>query len=224
MPYDPTLEDKAAWFYQIPDGVDPPPIGDGKTYSNMLGWQSPEGNFYGQERWVRDWYSSVVWNGEDYQLVEEDGAANSISELPMPGQINPRTGLPYGPRLDFEMWTVPRENWPPTDLSVYDGRSKEYYWWDTTNQEWNLVEWYYTITDEKDLPRPGIKKGAAHLLIYSNIKVMWDGYTWRRYSLDMIDGGERVDELESLTELTSGQVQTLQTDHNEYIESYLGYR
>lgn len=222
MAFDETLVDKGALFYDTSDGSTPPPVGDGVTYSNALGWQSPEGNFYGQERWVRDWYSAVYWDGLDYQILEVDGETTSIDLLPIPGATNPNTGLPYGPRQSFEMWATPRPNWPPSDLEVYDGRMKDFWWWDVDTQSWKELEWFWECDGENELPRPGVKIGAAHSLVYHNIKVMWNGYYWQRFALEMIDGGERVDALEGLAELTSGQIDTIANSHNTLLASYLG--
>ena len=190
MPYDPTIEKYANFFYQQVDGEPLPSVGDGVTYSRALGWQSPEGNFYGQERWVRDWPVGVVWDGEDYRAIEVDGEAETEEELPIPGEINPRTGLPYGPRTHFELWAVPRLNWPPANLEIYDGRDKEYYYWDSVSESWQLIEWYYDVEGEENLRRPGLKIGAAHVLYYYDIKVMWNGLAWVRLSHEMLDLGE----------------------------------
>ena len=190
MPYDPKMEEYGRYFYQVEDGEPDPVVGDGVTYSRALGWQSPEGNFYGQERWVRDWPVGVVWDGEDYRGIEVDGEASSAANLPIPGQINPSTGLPYGPRQHFEIWAVPRLNWPPDNLSFYDGRDKEFYYWDSVSSSWQLMEWYWDIDSEINLPRPGLKIGAAHVLYYYDIKVMWNGYSWVRYKHSMIADDE----------------------------------
>ena len=190
MPFDPTLQEHADLFYEPIAGEEMPLIGDGVNYSRALGWQSPEGNFYGQERWVRDWPVAVVWDGEDYRNVEIDGEANSVAELPLPGQINPNTGLPYGPRQHFEMWALPRLNWPPSNIKVYDGRDKEFYYWDSVAQEWKYIEWLWSIDGEENLPRPGMGIGKAHILYYYDIKVMWNGYYWTRYKHSMIEDDE----------------------------------
>lgn len=190
MSYDPTIEDYANLFYQEVEGEPLPSVGDGVTYSRALGWQSPEGNFYGQERWVRDWPVGVVWDGEDYRSLEVDGEADSEGELPVPGEINPRTGLPYGPRQHFEVWSIPRPNWPPTDIDIWDGRDKEYFFWDSTSESWQLIEWFYDVDGEENLRRPGLKVGAAHVLWYYDIKVMWNGLAWVRLSHEMLDLGE----------------------------------
>ena len=190
MPFNESLVDQGALFYKVEEGQTAPPVGDGKTYSRALGWQSPEGNFYGHERWVRDWPSPVVWTGEDYISLEVDGSVNSVSELELK---KPPHRIP----VSWEIWTVPRANWPPQDLPVYDGRTKEYYFWNVDTQDFQLIDWYWDIDGEDNLPRPGLKIGAAHVLYYYDIKVFWDGITWRRYPLDMLDGSERVDSLES---------------------------
>jgi hypothetical protein len=190
MPFDWSLVDKGAWFYDTPDGSTPPPVGDGKTYSRALGWQSPEGNFYSQERWVRDWYSAVTWNGEEYLALDVAGEVTKTSELPLPGMINPRTGLEYSPRSHFEIWATPRPNWPPANQVVYDGRSKDYYWWDTVSQSWKELEWFFQCEGDDELPRPGYRTGAAHIIVYHDIKVVWVGTHWQRYQHDMLDLGE----------------------------------
>jgi hypothetical protein len=221
MTYDSTIEDKGNWLYYVPEGGTAPSLGDGVTYSRALGWQSPEGNFYGQERWVRDWYSAVFWDGLDYRIIEEDGAANTVNDLPIPGEINPRTGEPYGSRQPFEMWTTPRANWPPTDIPYYDSRSKDYWWWDVDTQSWKPLEWFFTCEGDDELPNPGLKRGAAHVVAYRDIKLMWNGYFWKRYSGDMIEGFQDVlDDLHSLTDTTNVLVE----DHNELLEDFFGYQ
>lgn len=187
MPFDPTLQDKGSWFYDTSDGSPPPLVGDGKTYSRALGWQSPEGNFYGQERWVRDWYSAVIYDGTEYRILAADGNAASVDKLPMPGAINPNTGEPYGPRPFMEIWSVPRTDWPPSDQGIYDGRTNDYYWWDTVSQSWKEAIWYFQCDGEDELPNPGIAVGAAHVIVYHDIKVVWTGYYWQRYCHDMLD-------------------------------------
>ena len=190
MPFDPTLMSQGDKFYYSPEGVTPPLVGDGKTYSRALGWQSPEGNFYGQERWVRDWPNPVVWNGIDYQVLELSGVTTSVELLPIEGDINPNTGLPYGPRRDFETWSVPRANWSPSTATFYDTRSRDYYYWDVDFQQWKIVTWYWDIEDEGALPRPGLHRGAAHILYYYDIKVMWDGLAWRRWKHSSMEDDE----------------------------------
>ena len=224
MPYDPTIEDYANLFYQEVEGEPLPSVGDGVTYSRALWWQSPEGNFYGQERWVRDWPVGVVWDGEDYRSLEVDGEADSESELPLPGEINPRTGLPYGPRQHFEVWSIPRLNWPPVDLEVWDGRDREYYFWDSTLEAWQLIEWFYDVDGEENLRRPGLKVGAAHVLWYYDIKVMWNGLAWVRLSHEMLDLGENdylhltdgfMDGYTNYQTNTNGAIQFLQSQQAE---------
>ena len=224
MPYDPTIEKYANFFYQQVDGEPLPSVGDGVTYSRALGWQSPEGNFYGQERWVRDWPVGVVWDGEDYRSLEVDGEADSLGDLPIPGEINPRTGLPYGPRQHFEVWSIPRLNWPPVDLEVWDGRDREYYFWDSTLEAWQLIEWFYDVDGEENLRRPGLKVGAAHVLWYYDIKVMWNGLAWVRLSHEMLDLGENdylhltdgfMDGYTNYQTNTNGAIQFLQSQQAE---------
>ena len=190
MPFDPTLVDQGDKFYYVEEGQTAPPVGDGVTYSRALGWQSPEGNFYGQERWVRDWPNPVVWNGIDYEVITLAGSATSVETLPILGNTNPNTGLSYGPRKDFEMWSVPRPNWPPEDAEVYDMRDKDYYFWDVDFQEWKIVKWYWDIDDEGALPRPGLHRGSAHVLYYYDIKVFWDGLAWRRWKHSAVEDDE----------------------------------
>jgi chromosome segregation ATPase len=190
MPFDPTLVDQGDKFYYVEEGQTAPPVGDGVNYSRALGWQSPEGNFYGQERWVRDWPNPVVWNGIDYEVITLAGSAASVETLPVLGNTNPNTGLPYGPRKDFEMWSVPRPNWPPEDAEFFDMRDKDYYFWDVDFQEWKIVKWYWDIDDEGALPRPGLHRGSAHVLYYYDIKVFWDGLAWRRWKHSAIEDDE----------------------------------
>jgi archaellum component FlaC len=190
MAFDSGIQEYASLFYAVEEGQEAPSMGDGVTYSRALGWQSPEGNWYGQTRWVRDWPAAAVWNGVKYLPLAADGEAESISGFPIPTQTNPNTGLPYGTRQDFEIWSIPRPNWPPEDLEIYDGRDKEFYFWDSDAEDWLLVEWFYTVDNDDELPTPGIKKGAAHLIMYIDMMVFWDGYVWRRLRHEMLDIGE----------------------------------
>jgi hypothetical protein len=109
MAFDSGLVNQGSLFYYTEEGQTPPLVGDGVTYSRALGWQSPEGNFYGQERWVRDWPSPVVWNGLDYMTLEPLGAVSSLAalELKVP---------PYRMPMPWEIWSVPRPNWPPVGM------------------------------------------------------------------------------------------------------------
>jgi len=176
--FDEELAKQGHLFYYVPEGEEAPLLGDGKTYSRALGWQSPEGNFYGQTRWVRDWYSAVFWDGEDYRLLEMDGFANSINEIPLPRR-NP-----------FEIWGVPRKNWPPAGQEIYDARDKDFYYWDTETQKLKPIIFYIMVEGEEELPRPGYHIGAAHIIVYHDIRVMWDGYVWRRYRHSMLEDDE----------------------------------
>ena len=134
MAFNSDIQDMGSLFYSMPNGGPAPPLGDGTTYSRALGWQSPEGNFYGQERWVRDWPSPVVWNGADYQVLDFVGSAASMDALPMPGQTNSNTGLVCGPRPYFEIWAIPRIDPINTkSLTIYDSRTLDFCWWDSSN-------------------------------------------------------------------------------------------
>jgi archaellum component FlaC len=183
MAFDSGLVNQGSLFYYTEEGQTPPLVGDGVTYSRALGWQSPEGNFYGQERWVRDWPSPVVWNGLDYMTLEPLGAVSSLAalELKVP---------PYRMPMPWEIWSVPRPNWPPVGMEIYDQRDKDYYFWDVDTQTFKLIQWYWTIEGEENLPRPGIAIGAAHVLMYYDIKVVWMGYAWQRYKHSMIENDE----------------------------------
>ena len=182
MPFDPTLQDKGSWFYDTSNGQTAPLVGDGVNYSRALGWQSPEGNFYGQERWVRDWYSAVFWDGLDYRIVEADGA---LSDPSLFSTKAPPNRIP----TNFEVWSVPRPDWPPVGLTVYDSRNKDYYFWNPNTQSFQIMDWFGQVEGDDELPYPGYKIGAAHVIVYHDIKVMWNGYYWQRYHHDMLDLG-----------------------------------
>jgi hypothetical protein len=186
MPFDPTLQDKGSWFYDTSNGQTAPLVGDGVTYSRALGWQSPEGNFYGQERWVRDWYSAVFWDGLDYRIVEADGTLDdpALFSIKAPPNRTP---------TNFEVWSVPRPNWPPIGLAIYDGRDKDYYFWNPDKQAFTIMEWFWQVEGDDELLYPGVKIGAAHVIVYHDIKVMWNGYYWQRYHHDMLDLGTDAD-------------------------------
>ena len=132
--------------------------------------------------------------------------------------------MPYGPRQHFEIWSIPRPNWPPEGLSVWDGRDKEYYFWDSTTEAWQLIEWFYDFDGEVNMRRPGLKVGAAHVLWYYDIKVMWNGLALVRLSHEMLDLGENdylhltdgfMDGYTNYQTNTNGAIQFLQSQQAE---------
>ncbi len=59
-----------------------PYFGDGVTYGRELGRVSPEGNVYGQMRFVKSWQHWQWWTGTEYQDVVISGQADSFDKLP----------------------------------------------------------------------------------------------------------------------------------------------
>jgi chromosome segregation ATPase len=153
----------------VPPGATAPRVGDGKTYSRGLGWQSPEGNFYGQTRFVRDWRRTLIWNGREYTTLELAGVVQTVSELPA------------GPRPFMQAWGVPKANWPPAGQDVYDGRPYDIYFWNSDTDAWAQVVWLWEIDDVNDIPYPGNLIGGAHVIIDPDVEVFWDGYVWRKF-------------------------------------------
>ena len=192
-------------------GQSPPSMGDGVTYKRSPKWQSPEGNFYGQQAWVMSWPLAYVWDGTKYIKFESMGLVPSFDRLP------------DGPRSHFEIWITPRDNWPQMDENGYvaDSRPYDYHWWNADDGTWHDVEWFQIIWPENGdvLPYPGYKIGAAHQYIKYNIQAFWDGFCWRRQKhSDWID-----DEPEKHVPFgLLGSFSTLQLGYNELVASYLG--
>ncbi|MEW6351614.1 MAG: hypothetical protein AB1646_21405 [Thermodesulfobacteriota bacterium] len=149
-----------------------PYFGDGKTYSDALGWVSPEGNTYGQTRWIREWQHPVWWDGARYRDVEIAGQADSVAELPV-------TTRPFG-----EVWRV-RRYVKDENRYVWD----EYYW-DSEHGLWKAIRWFWTVENFSELRYPGVQLGGAHMVKEQDIRVFWNGYHWARYKHSMLEDDE----------------------------------
>ena len=181
-------------------------FGDGTSYSDGLYFQSPEGNFYGQLRIVRDFYLPLLWNGEKYIKVRPRGYAPTVSSLPLVGEY------------DFDHFAVKREN-----ITLAEASRKfleDIYYWDVDKQSWEKMEWLWTIDDSSKVPYPGVARGKGHLFIKHNQQMIWDGYKWKPYPLHsniVNDEPERhvpPGLLASVTDLQGG--------YNNLLASYLG--
>jgi len=134
-------------------------------YGREMGRISPEGNIYGQTRTIREIVSYWWWDGVQYQYLQVAGEAASFSQLPQ------GTARPFG-----QIWRVPSTTTTSTDPRYrYD-----YYLWGSENEQWIQMVWFYDVEIKGNLPNPGLQIGAAHRFIESNIRVVWDGYTWQR--------------------------------------------
>lgn len=167
--YNPDYEKYADQVLVKVKGGPEPSLGDGTTYRRSPWWQSPEGNFYGEERYIMDVYSGWVWNGEDYVEVIASGMRQELKDLPP------------GPRPHFEIWQVVRRNGLQQDENglVRDTRAYDYYFFDTVSASWVEITWHNEIYGRENLPWPGLRVGSAHLVIEQDFKVFWDGFSWR---------------------------------------------
>jgi hypothetical protein len=173
MAYIEAYEDLALDRQQVTSGEETAAfnrMGDGINYSPSIGWQSPEGNFYGQKRVVREFEFFVVWDGLNYWPCNVPaGYAGSFSDLP-------ESVDSFG---DF--WAVPNGtdfNSVDTSRGGYWSGPWDIYYWDTLSQTWNKVQWLWTVLHHRAVPYPGKKIGCGHKVIFYNVTMMWDGYRW----------------------------------------------
>jgi hypothetical protein len=141
-----------------------PYFGDGKTYSRELGRVSPEGNTYGQTRWVREFLTEYFWDGFswapmvcDYQVDEPrllpDPATRPYLEVWRAKAINPRSGF-----ADWKYYFVDKDK--------------------DQNPVWSLVRWISAVEHPDDLPQPGWKIGDASQVVQLDVLMYWTGYFW----------------------------------------------
>ena len=151
--------------------LDNPYFQDG-NYSRNLGQVSPEGNIYGQERFVCNWKHFYWWNGLSWSKVEVVGRSLSYNELP-------KTKRPFG-----EIWQV----------RVYDSKENRYWWqehyWDSEDETWKEIQWMWDVEILSDLPSPGMVIGEAHIVTEPDVPVFWDGYEWKRRRHSSLDDDE----------------------------------
>ena len=139
-------------------------FGDGKSYSDSIFFQSPEGNYYGQTTIVRDFPVGYFWDGEDYVEVRPTINASNINDLPTVNRLN------YS-QASVNKLTI-------TQADIANKTTTDVVIWDVDSDEWVRLEWFAQIEGYNNLPRPGLKRFAAHVVIYKHIQLMWDGFRW----------------------------------------------
>jgi hypothetical protein len=146
--------------------------GDGKTYKTDLGWFSPEGNLYGQIRFVREFIHRKWWDGRDWIDVEIAGRAASVQELP----VDPR---PFG-----QIWQA----------RVYIKETNSYVWQeyfrDYEAPIWKPLKWKWTVPHFSELPSPGFEIGEAHLVIEPSVPHFWESFQWQRFRHSSLEDDE----------------------------------
>jgi len=146
-----------------------PYFGDEVTYGRELGRVSPEGNIYGQTRFVREWKHMVWWDGAEWRDYAASGQLDDVEDLP--------TG-----RLQFGVIYEVKE---------YSAKQKAYVWqayfynseypddpWQPMKMRWDVDSW-------NDLPIPGIEVGSVHRVIEVDVMIVWTGYYWERLTFQM---------------------------------------
>lgn len=144
------------------------------NYGTELSRISPEGNVYGQTRFVRDWPHWVWWDGSKYRDYSVAGQLNSASELPSGRQT---FGLTY-------------------EVKEKNERDGQWYWkayfYDSSNpgDPWRQMKTFWEVESESDLPIPGVQVGALHKITEHHIMVFWTGFQWERLKHHMLDTDE----------------------------------
>lgn len=185
--------------------------GDGNTYSRAIHWQSPEGNFYGQKRVVRDFEIRVVWDGQNYwQCNVPSGYVATVEDLPEDPQVFGR------------FWAV------ATGVDIKDRNGEQWegpwkiYYYDVNTTSWKPVEWLWKIDNHASTPNPGVRRGAGHVVVFHDVTMMWDGLRWKRahkHSNLLDDEKDR-----HVPEGFIAGVTELQGDHNQLLEDFFGYQ
>ncbi|MGC9064965.1 MAG: hypothetical protein ACP5JL_09830, partial [bacterium] len=184
--YDPTVEDFALDLQVVQPGKEQEAfsrMGDGKNYSRGLYWQSPEGNFYGHQRFVKTWMIPIFWDGRAYKDISKlDGIVASKDELPPDpsSHIGQVWGVPNGKDISH----------PDIDLDLVRGIAYDLYFYNVDKEEWDEVVWLFDIYGRCNIPYPGVKVGACHRLILYDVPVFWDGYVWRQHRHSNLDNDE----------------------------------
>lgn len=138
-------------------------FGDGVTYSDKLHWQSPEGNHYGQRKIVKEYYVPVMWDGENYRIINVVGTVASASDLPL------------GHQRSWDFWTVTNRNSSGITLDVV------VYYYNPDAGEWREVEWSENVYGKNNLPYPGRRLGAGHYIVLKDVEVIWNGFRWVKH-------------------------------------------
>lgn len=181
-------------------------FGDGVTYSDSIHWQSPEGNFYGQRKIVKEYYIPVLWDGESYRKLVVIGTVASVSDLPT------------AHNRAFDCWTVTSRNSSGIYLDVTA------YYYNPDSSTWLKVEWFHNVANKNDLPFPGLKVGSGHYIVLRGVEVMWDGFRWvihPSHSTILDDEPDRhltdffITNYENYQTNTNGAIQFLQSQQAE---------
>ena len=219
MSYDRTYEDFALEVQSVKDGEELAAfarMGDGVNYSRAIGWQSPEGNFYGQKRVVRDYEVRVVWDGVNYWPCDVPKAyVGSVSALP-------ERSTYFG-----EFWCVANGT-IVTDVDTTTGGywngPWDVYYYSTTSEKWEKVEWLWTVGNFRDVPYPGVRVGGGHVVLFHNVTMMWEGTKWvKAHKHSTIENDEQdihlpegfITNYESYQTNTNGAIQFLQSQQAE---------
>lgn len=175
MPYVEEYEDLALEIQSVPTGGESAAfarMGDGINYSSAIGWQSPEGNYYGQKRVVREYEVRIVWDGHNYWACDVPHAyVGKLSSLP---ERTDYFGIFYAVANGTDI------NQVNTSTGSYWPGPWDIYYFDVADQEWHKVDWRWKIRDHRAVPNPGVAKGVGHVVIFHNVTMLWDGYKWTR--------------------------------------------
>lgn len=141
-----------------------PYFGDGETHGRELGRISPEGNIYGQTRFVREWLHHVWWDGKDWL------------DYVVAGQLNNTTELPSGRHPFGEIYEVKRYN--PIDKAYY--WDAYYYNSEYPDNPWKKMKMLWDVDAFSDLPIPGIQVGVVQRVVEKDVLIVWTGFQWER--------------------------------------------
>ena len=143
-------------------------LGDGVNYSDLLLWQSPEGNIYGQTRIVQNYTYFLVWDGVHYHTCNINRYVMDISVMDNVAKpFDYFVGVPkVGENVLKESIT---DNYP----HLFDT-----YYYSALESDWKAVTWLSDISNLSDIPYPGLITGGGHAVTLKHVQVMWDGYNW----------------------------------------------
>jgi hypothetical protein len=148
---------------------------------------SPEGNVFGQTRWIAEVQHKIWWTGSGYRYVESTALHMTYEELP--------TGRPFG-----EIRKV-REHIKATNEYIW-----REYWYDAEAGIWKQIAWLWTIEGLQNIPDPGTQVGGAHVVIERAVPFVWTGIRWERFRHSMLKDDE------PLRHLPAGFLRTLNPD------------
>lgn len=146
-----------------PDWENGQPYYSDGTYSRHPLHVSPEGNVYGQIRWVHSWKHEKWWTGEDYIDLEVAGEAESVDQLPL------------GPRPWGQVWRVPEY------VESTNKYTHSFWRWDSGANAWVQMKRLWDLDELSELPRPGVQVGAIHQVTEDDVRVHWNGFHWTRF-------------------------------------------